>query len=220
MTIVSFGYRDWALNIYFQLQKKSSHRVIIIKDQGNIDFSFLDILKPEFVLFYGWSWKIPAEIVSNYKCLILHPSDLPKYRGGSPIQNQILNGILDSKVTIFQATDEMDAGPILVQRPLSLRGEMSEILGRIEQFGTEATIKILKGEYEISAQDKTKATYYNRRNASQSEITLEELQSAKALDIYNKVRCLQDPYPNAFIKMSDGLKLYLKSVALNDDKYE
>ena len=101
MTIVGFGYRDWALNIYFQLQKKSSHRVIIIKDQGNIDFSFLDILKPEFVLFYGWSWKIPVEIVSNYKCLMLHPSDLPKYRGGSPIQNQILNGILDSKVTIF-----------------------------------------------------------------------------------------------------------------------
>ncbi|GIS10295.1 MAG: hypothetical protein CM15mP114_10770 [Alphaproteobacteria bacterium] len=74
---------------------------------------------------------------------MLHPSDLPKYRGGSPIQNQILNGILDSKVTI-KPLMKMDAGPILVQRPLSLRGEMSEILGRIEQSGTEATIKILK----------------------------------------------------------------------------
>ncbi len=217
MTIVGFGYRDWALNIYFQLQKLSSHKMIIIKDLGNVDFSFLDILKPDFVLFYGWSWKLPVEVISTYRCLMLHPSDLPKYRGGSPIQNQILNGILDSKVTIFQVTEEIDAGPILAQRPLSLRGEMSEILGRIEQCGLEATTEILKGEYEISTQDNSNTSFYSRRNPSQSEITFEELRSASALDIYNKVRCLQDPYPNAFIRMSDGLKLYLKSVALNDD---
>tara|TARA_X000000368_G_scaffold241451_1_gene190678 strand:+ start:4801 stop:5454 length:654 start_codon:yes stop_codon:yes gene_type:complete len=217
MMIVGFGYRDWALNIYFQLQKLSSHKVIIIKERGNIDFSFLDILKPDFVLFYGWSWKLPSEVVSTHKCLMLHPSDLPKYRGGSPIQNQILNGILESKLTIFQVTNEIDAGPILIQRPLSLKGEMSEIFGRLEQCGLEATNDILKGEYEIEPQDNSKASYYSRRNPSQSEITFEELRSASALEIYNKVRCLQDPYPNAFIRMSDGLKLHLKSVIIDGD---
>ena len=143
---------------------------------------------------------------------MLHPSDLPKYRGGSPIQSNF-EWDFDSKVSIFQCTDEIDAGPILAQRPLSLRGELSEIIDRIEHGGFEATLDILNGEYKISKQDKEDVSYYQRRTPSQSEITLDELKTANAVDIYNKVRCLQDPYPNAFIKMSDGSKLFLKSVS-------
>ena len=77
-------------------------------------------------------------------------------------KNQILNGILDSKVSIFQCTDEIDAGPILAQRPLSLRGELSEIIDRIEHGGFEATLDILNGEYKISKQDKEDVSYYQR----------------------------------------------------------
>ena len=215
MRVVCVGYREWALNIYSRIQRFTNHEVVIIKAQNDFDFSSLEMLKPEFVLLYGWSWKIPSGFISTHKCLMLHPSDLPKYRGGSPIQNQILNGILDSKVSIFQCTDEIDAGPILAQRPLSLRGELSEIIDRIEHGGFEATLDILKGEYKISKQDKEDVSYYQRRTPSQSEITLDELKTANAVDIYNKVRCLQDPYPNAFIKMSDGSKLFLKSVSID-----
>ncbi len=217
MIIVGLGYRDWALNIYVKLQKLTSHKVIIIRAESDFDYSVLHMLKPDFVLLYGWSWKIPSEVVSTHTCLMLHPSHLPKYRGGSPIQNQILNGILDSKVSIFRATNEIDAGPILAQRPLSLRGDINEIFGRIERYGLQATFDILKGEYKTSNQRKEDASYYKRRNPSQSEITFEELREASAVDIYNKVRCLQDPYPNAFIKMSDGSKLYLKSVSIDPD---
>ena len=215
MRIVCIGYREWALNIYSRIQRFTNHEVVIIKAQSDFDFSSLEMLKPDFVLFYGWSWRIPLGFISTHKCLMLHPSDLPKYRGGSPIQNQILNGILDSKISIFQCTDEIDAGPILAQRPLSLRGELSEILDRVEHGGLEATLDILKGDYRILKQAKEDASYYQRRSPSQSEITLNELKTSSAVDIYNKVRSLQDPYPNAFIKMYDGSKLFLKSVSID-----
>ena len=44
---------------------------------------------PDIVLFYGWSWKVSEKLINKFDCLMLHPSPLPKYRGGSPIQNQI-----------------------------------------------------------------------------------------------------------------------------------
>ncbi len=215
MKIVCYGYRDWALNIYRNLKKLTSCE-IIIKGHVDIDISYLDNIRPDYVLFYGWSWKIPATVVSRYKCLMLHPSDLPKFRGGSPIQNQILNGLIDTKLSIFQITDKIDAGPILSKRPLSLRGNMSEILSRIEDIGTEVTVAILSGDFKLLPQNENDASYFKRRLPEESEITFEEISNASALEIYNKVRCLQDPYPNAFIRMSDGSKLYIKSVETDD----
>ena len=62
---------------------------------------------------------------------------------------------------------------------------------------------------ELTPQDNFEATYFKRRTPDQSEITIEDLKNLKAEDLYNKIRALQDPYPNAFIKCKNGTKLYL-----------
>ena len=56
-----------------------------------------------------------------------HPSPLPKFRGGSPIQNQIINGKSDSAVSIFKISEKLDEGDIIYQKYLSLEGELSKI---------------------------------------------------------------------------------------------
>jgi methionyl-tRNA formyltransferase len=216
--MVCIGYRDWALNIYSRIQKNSNHEVIIIKCQKNFDISFLNELNPDLVLFYGWSWKVPEEIFLRFECLMLHPSDLPKFRGGSPIQNQIISNVVKSKVTIFKITSETDAGPILVKKDLDLSGELSAIFDRIEEAGFEATMDVLNENFTYLEQSDELATYSARRMPYQSEITLEDLKTSSGLEIYNKVRCLQEPYPNAFIRMSDGTKLNLISVRISGDE--
>ena len=47
---------------------------------------------------------------------MLHPSALPKFRGGSPIQNQIIRNIKNSKVTLFKMNEKIDAGPIILSK--------------------------------------------------------------------------------------------------------
>ena len=47
---------------------------------------------------------------------------------------------------------------------------------------------------------------YKRRTPSQSEITLEELKKKSGLYLVNKIRMLQDPYPNPFIITKDKKK--------------
>ena len=54
------------------------------------------------------------------------------------------------------------------------------------------------------------STFFKRRTPDQSEITLKDFKTHSAKDLHNKIRALQDPYPNAFIKCADGKKLYLK----------
>ena len=55
---------------------------------------------------------------------------------------------------------------------------------------------------------------YSRRIPKDSEITLNDLKSKSANYLYNKIRMLQSPYPNAYIKTIDRKKIYLLKAGL------
>ena len=42
------------------------------------------------------------------------------------------------------------------------------------------------------------------------------IEKAKADDVHDKIRALQNPYPNAFITCKDGTKLYLTESKVGD----
>ena len=203
------GYRKWAIEIYQNLIKDLECDFLILNKESFNNNKIFDF-QPDIIFFYGWSWQIDEEIHKNFKSIMLHPSDLPRFRGGSPLQNQIIRGVLDTKITLFIINEEYDAGDILVQKDLSLRGSLEEIFMRIVEKGTEMTKEILNEMPRPAKQDETKATYYPRRTPKQSEITLDELASKPSGYLYNKIRMLSDPYPNAYIKTSDGKKLLIK----------
>ena len=110
----------------------------------------------------------------------------------------------------------IDTGNIIDQKPYSLTGDLNKIFDRITNIGTNLSIKMLNDfpDINLHPQDDSKSTYFSRRKPEQSEITFEELRGSTAKDIYNKIRALQDPYPNAFIKCKDGTKLYLTKAHL------
>ena len=217
MKILCFGYRPWALKIYKNIQICTDAKVIVIDERSLVDLSYIDTVNPDIILFYGWSWKIETEILTRYKCLMLHPSDLPKYRGGSPIQNQILDGIKISAVSIFRMTTEMDAGPIVNKAPLMLTDCIETIFERLTTIGTSLTLEILEQYPEEIVQDESEATYCKRRKPDMSEITSVDLTTQTAQYLHDKVRCLTGPYPRAYITASDGKKLYIESTFLDDD---
>jgi len=216
MRIACVGYRDWALNIYYEIEKITEHTVIIYRGKEEYSPQEIKIFSPDLILFYGWSWTIDEEIVESFNCIMLHPSALPKFRGGSPIQNQIIRGVRNSKLTLFLMNRKMDSGDILEQGPLDLSGSIPEIFKKIELEGLRLTLKILKNGLMPVAQDESKATYFKRRTPEESEITIDELLQSDSHYLYNKVRMLGDPYPNAFIRTSDGKKLLIKHVEISD----
>ena len=171
--------------------------------------------QPDIILWYGWSWIIPASIVEQYDCICLHPSPLPQYRGGSPLQNQILNGEKNSAVTIFKMSSGLDEGDIIRQIPMSLKGNIENIFSRMTTLGFGATCDFLKNGYNLKPQDHSAATLFKRRKPSDSEITLDEIQNQTREYLYNKIRMLTHPYPTAFIKDKDGKRLYITSAHID-----
>ena len=65
---------------------------------------------------------IPLEVINLFPLglLNIHPSLLPKYRGPSPIQYTLLNGELETGVTIIKIDEQVDHGPIVAQSRLSV----------------------------------------------------------------------------------------------------
>ena len=240
MNVVFAGYRRWSYQILENLLKvksgkwKLSAAITPPSTEANFTNLLIPVLTvdprklntaatlqeirkfhPRIFLFYGWSWLIPQELYASYTCLILHPSPLPKYRGGSPLQHQIISGEKTSAVTILEVTNNIDAGPVYSQTIFSLSGTLSQIFDRMVTIGTKDTKKVLDNiahkRIHPVLQNENNATCYKRRKPHNSEITMKDLRSKTAIELYNFIRALDDPYPNAFIKCSDGKKLLLTS---------
>ena len=175
---------------------------------------FIKKFDPKLILFYGWSWMINEKIFKNYTSLMLHPSDLPKFRGGSPIQNQIINGVKKSAVTIFNVNNILDGGPIYKKKQFILTGGINKIFARIENIGTNLTIDIIKGKYRIYNQNLKNSVIYKRRSPKDSEITLNEIKNRTGQYLLDKIQMLEDPYPNAYIKTKDNKKLLIRTAKL------
>ncbi len=218
MKILCCTYRDWAKTIYRKLEDtlQKEHSFLYINSKEQYSDELVNNFNPDLILWYGWSWIIPENILNKYYSIMLHPSKLPKYRGGSPIQNQIINGEEKSAVTLFKINNKMDEGEIIKQKNFSLSGSLNNVFDRIIDVGFELSLDVLKNFPNIETYDqKGQPTYFSRRLPGQSEITIEDIKNSSAKYLYNKIRALQDPYPNAFIECSDGKKLFI-----TEAKYE
>ena len=70
--------------------------------------------KPELIVTCAYGQFIPSVILNAPKlgCVNVHPSLLPKYRGGAPVQRAVMNGDETTGVCLMEMTKRMDAGRI------------------------------------------------------------------------------------------------------------
>ena len=212
------AYRDWSLEVYDYISKAFDN-IEIIKTQQEFERNVDLFNEDDIIFFIGWSWILPDNIVQKYNCICLHPSPLPKYRGGSPIQHQIINGESKSAVTFFKMTEKLDAGPILYQQEFSLDGNLKDVTLRIKDLAITGIFYILNNNnVMMSAQDESEVTFYKRRTPTESEIFVDDFKKCTAEELYNKIRCLQDPYPNAYITCKDGKRLFIQLAKYEKEK--
>jgi methionyl-tRNA formyltransferase len=124
-------------------------------------------LEVDICILVAFGMIIPASILDKPRCgfINLHPSLLPQYRGSSPIQMTILNGDLLTGVSLIKLNAGVDAGPIIVQKQVSI--SPAETAGslhdRLAKIGAELVIQILpeylSGGIVPVAQDESRATY-------------------------------------------------------------
>ena len=67
--------------------------------------------------FIGWQFKMN----NIKKCLIFHDSLLPSYVGHSPTVSALINEEKKIGITLFEPSDEIDAGKILYQKEIKIK---------------------------------------------------------------------------------------------------
>lgn len=202
------GYRAWAHKAFADALMRCRDAMHYREDTAAVCDD------ADVVFLVGWSALVPPAFYRKQLTLVVHPSPLPAYRGGSPIQHQIIDGLRDSAVSIFRLDDahpSVDSGALCFQRGYSLDGSLAEVLGRIAKTTATGMLYVLDSYPNVHfwEQPAPSAAALRRRTPADSEITADELATSTARQLYDKVRALQAPYPNAFITCADGQRLYI-----------
>ena len=78
----------------------------------------LAVLNPTLGVILSYGFMIPTSTIQRFRngMIVVHPSLLPKYRGGAPIFHSILNGEKESGVSFIDIShNRFDEGNILYQ---------------------------------------------------------------------------------------------------------
>ncbi len=170
-----------------------------VSDREELEKKLRELTAIRYIFFLHWNWLVPEIIWKNYECVCFHMTDVPYGRGGSPLQNLIVRGHADTKLTALRMVEEMDAGPVYAKRPLSLKGAAHEIYIRAGQLSYELMQWMIMYEPQPVAQEGESVTF-ERRKPEESRLPI----AGDISEIYDYIRMLDAPtYPHAFIEYGE-----------------
>lgn len=154
------------------------------------------ILKTEcdIIITCAYGQIIPKILLDypKYKCINVHASLLPKYRGGAPIHASIINGDDVTGITIMYMAEGMDDGNIIKQESIKIeeKDNINTLSDKLSYLGADLLIRtlpsILDGTCENIKQDNNLVTFAYIIKRKDELIDFNK----NYKDIYNKVRAL------------------------------
>jgi len=165
--------------------------------------------RPDAYLLASFGMILPSsylKLVEHPLCI--HPSKLPDLRGPSPIREALRRGYRSTGVSVMKMVRQMDAGPVMMVRPLqidpddnfeTLRGKLAKLAVQCAYSSVRA---IQKGEAHYEPQDEEAATYTSLIKPTDSYLDFAQ----KAEDLVNLVRAFS-PDIGAACLMPDGKRL-------------
>ncbi len=201
LTLVPTPTKTWA----------EENSIEYIEAQKISDPAFLEHIKPyDLFIVASYGKIIPKALIEmpKYGVLNVHPSLLPKYRGPSPLQEQILSDEKHVGVSIMLIDEAVDHGPILAQKEIAIPGwpvgftELSLVLGRA---GASLIKDILpgwvRGTVTAQAQDHGKATFTKKVQKTDGLIDL----TAEGYKNYLKILAYEE-WPKAYFEAERASK--------------
>ena len=96
----------------------------------------------------SFNYKIPRILLESVRdgFINVHPSMLPKYRGGNPYSRVIMNGETETGVTIHFMDEGFDTGDIIAQKAYHIpsKATMGTIFNELNYIGIELLLQVLQ----------------------------------------------------------------------------
>lgn len=162
--------------------------------------SWLQDRSPDLVIVYGFSLKIPEEVLSipKYGFLNIHFGKLPENRGPDPLFWSIKKGEKQTAITIHQMDEDWDTGKILLEESIPItQGETAGMVNSKMNFTLVRLIEKALPLVQNPENYKTQSTEkkYNRR-PSDIETTI-NWEEQTADEIENLINACNPKYGGA-----------------------
>ena len=194
-TYIVVGTKKWNRRIFDEKISHFKGKWVLIDNKDDLTLVNIKQYNPRYIFFLHWSWLVPENIFENFECICFHMADVPYGRGGSPLQNLIMNGHRQTKLTALRMVHELDAGPVYMKRDLCLEGNAEEIYLRATYLSAEM-IKDIITTNPVPMPQAGEAVVFKRRTPAQSAIPMFD----SLIQLHDFIRMLDaDGYPFAFI---------------------
>lgn len=176
---------------------------------------------PDLLIVASFHKLIDQEIINypKYGSINVHAGALPKYRGYHPLNWAIIRDEKTIGVTIHYIDEGADSGDILAQKviPVSNHDDINSIREKVTTNGAKLLVEVVgrieskKTKIKGTKQNESEATYAPKRIAEEGRINWQD----NSRDIFNLVRALKKPYPNAFTITKSGEKIEIEETLLS-----
>tara|TARA_B100000989_G_scaffold235041_1_gene181845 strand:+ start:85 stop:969 length:885 start_codon:yes stop_codon:yes gene_type:complete len=183
--------------------KKYSPLVITNPNTERIK-NFIKNNNVDFSLICGFPYIFKSDTINKpkYCTLNLHAGKLPKYRGGSPLNWQIINGEKKIGLSIIKINRKIDQGPIVADTSFILKKKYD--IAKVHSISNNLFPKLLYKSIRLILKNpkknfykqiKKNSKYYKQRTDQDGRINWRD---SSIENIFNLVRAITEPYPCAF----------------------
>ena len=168
-------------------------------------------LKPDLIIVMAYGLKLPKYILDLPKlgCINIHVSLLPRWRGAAPIEYSLLSGDKKTGISIFKLIEEMDAGPIIVNKSIEITNSMNKdkLIKKLNIIGVELLDSILPNilndKIKYQNQDDNIATY-----APKISSNMRQLDFNNSIEVlHNKIRAFSFKPSAWFLYKNERIKV-------------
>lgn len=143
----------------------------------------------DYIVVMSYGVMLRDNVLDSARCINIHPSSLPKYRGPSPIRTAIFNGDDNLDVCLMNMTAEMDAGDVLLRKNIKI-GE-NDTNEMVENNVSLVAIDVLNSFFEspndFTGVSQTGTPTFTRKFTGDDEIVD---WNKNARQIHNQIRAL------------------------------
>ncbi len=207
--------------VYSKVKEKAIELGIEVFQPLNIKTDYTKILdvNADILITAAYGQIVPKLLLDSFKkCINIHGSILPKYRGGAPIQRSIIDGEEYSGVTIMEMVKKMDSGKIYAQEKVKILDidNNETIFEKLSIVGCrllmDNIISIINEENLGIPQDEALVTY--APNLSKEEEKIDFTKTSK--EVFNQIRGLAME-PGAYFEINGNIIKVYSSIIVDDN---
>jgi methionyl-tRNA formyltransferase len=206
------------------LRERRDDRKIRVQEVRDVnDAGFLGRVRatdPDLFVVAGFSTIFKSTLIGlpRLGTINLHGGPLPRYRGGSPLNWQLINGESTAGISVIRMDTGIDSGPVLAEGSFPIRSNDTiadlhrEANQRFPQLILEAVAMLERNADAGRAQDARAACYWHQRSDADGKLDVTRLSAA---EVDRTVRALTRPYPGAFLHVG-GRKVRIFAAVVPD----